>query len=494
MSSLATNSLKYVGLVWLISGPLGVILGWVLFRTDLWVRPFWVSFFIVAMFLPLPTYSVAWQGLLGETNSRWDQGILAAAWVQGMAALPWVTCLAGVAWKLVPREVEEESLTFVSPFKGILRISIRWVMPTFLMVILHIGVTSANEITITDLMIVRTFAEEVYTQHVSSDLNGLNRAVQVSLPACVLVTLALLWYARRWHGGVFARQSSIHQNYQFALGKWQTFVVTGVALVCVVFFGLPLFKIVSLAGGEGTPRGFSLAGFSKEMGQILRLHMGSFFASLGTSLILGVIATGIALGLCLTLGKNRVGRAVAFVGCGLLWSLPSPILGLGLKWTIELGMDVEEMLLATGGPIRLFFYDLPTPLPVIYAQMLKVFPLAMGYLWLVYRETPVALIEESHLLGFTPLQRFWHIERPRLQKPALLCVVLGAALSLAELSTSKMVQVPGQQTFIQTTFDQMHYGTTSTVAGLSLMPVVLGGVILPILLWFAKPPKVPQTR
>ena len=56
-----------------------------------------------------------------------------------------------------------------------------------------------------------------------------------------------------------------------------------------------------------------------------------------------------------------------------------------------------------------------------------------------------------------------------------------AALALGELAASKLVQVPGRQTFAQELFNQMHYGATATTAALAivqLMPAIAAWLIL----------------
>jgi ABC-type Fe3+ transport system permease subunit len=480
---LARTSLEYVALVWLFCGPIGLGLAWILFRTDLLGRKFFLYCFLLGLFIPLPIYAIAWQGLLSETKSRWDQGMISAAWIQAMAALPWVVCLTGLAWKFVPRSIEEEALLFTSITQMILRISLHWVLLSFLMVLFHVGITAFGEIAITDLMLVRTFAEEVYTQFVASDYLGLNRAVQVSLPPCVIISLGLMVYIRYWNQTVLNRVGQSMGNPVYSCGRFQ-YLAFGLTFFMILFFlGLPLAKLIHLTGGGETPRGFSIEGFFHEMVRIIRLHFDRFLASLMTSLLVGLLTTFFALGVCLAINSHRGLQMVIFLSCAFLWSLPSPILGVGLKGAIEWGMDTEEFLFGTRGPIRVFLYEIPTPLPTIYAQMLKVFPPILGYLYLVHRNRSIELTTEGKLLGLSRWAFFRHIDWPILKSPALLGLLLGTALSMSELSTSKLVQVPGQQTFVQIIFDQMHYGATSTVSGLALIPICFWALILP-LLWY----------
>jgi len=51
-------------------------------------------------------------------------------------------------------------------------------------------------------------------------------------------------------------------------------------------------------------------------------------------------------------------------------------------------------------------------------------------------------------------------------------VIAVAALSLGEVSASKLVNPPSRGAFVLRLFDQMHYGAETTVAALALMPLV----------------------
>jgi ABC-type Fe3+ transport system permease subunit len=55
-------------------------------------------------------------------------------------------------------------------------------------------------------------------------------------------------------------------------------------------------------------------------------------------------------------------------------------------------------------------------------------------------------------------------------------VAVVSGLVLGEVSASKLVAPPGYRTYILDLFDQMHYGTEATVAGLALILIVVVGL------------------
>src|SRR5262249_15380746 len=145
---------------------------------------------ILTLFVPLPLFASGWQAALGSggwlpvavwstpppddpdvsptgpTWKPWAQGIEAAVWVHAVAALPWVVLLVGQGLCWVERELEEDALTAAGPGRVLLRVSLRRSAAAVGAAALWVALLTATEITVTDMMRVRTFAEEVYNQFV----------------------------------------------------------------------------------------------------------------------------------------------------------------------------------------------------------------------------------------------------------------------------------------------------------------------------------------
>jgi ABC-type Fe3+ transport system permease subunit len=154
-----------------------------------------------------------------------------------------------------------------------------------------------------------------------------------------------------------------------------------------------------------------------------------------------------------------------------IWALSGPLIGIGLKQTIALLLDWIPVY-----PVAVALYYGPSPLPALWAHLLRFFPCAVAMLWPIVRLLPPELHEAAQVDGARPRQELWHVVLP-LTAPA--CVRAGLAvaiLSLGELSAGKLVATPGSQTFAHEVFTQMHYGVTNDLAALCL--VLLGIVVL----------------
>jgi ABC-type Fe3+ transport system permease subunit len=89
------------------------------------------------------------------------------------------------------------------------------------------------------------------------------------------------------------------------------------------------------------------------------------------------------------------------------------------------------------------------------------------------RDVPRDLREAARVDGATSWQEFRAVGWPAVRRSWGTAVLVVAALAMGELSTSKVVQVPGRQTFVQELFNQMHYAATATTASLALVQLGL---------------------
>ncbi len=158
----------------------------------------------------------------------------------------------------------------------------------------------------------------------------------------------------------------------------------------------------------------------------------------------------------------------------LVWTISGPVIGLGLKDAINQLMDLEERL--PGGGLNLarrLLYDGPSPLPIIWADLIRFLPCAAALLWPMIRLVPRELFEAARTDGASAWQELRHVVWPLLWPSYLRAALAVAALSLGELSASKLVETPGDQTFAHEIFTQMHYGVTNHLAAMCLWLLAL---------------------
>ncbi len=474
---LAQHTFALLILTLLFAFPPGFVLALLLQRTNLPGRNIIHTLVLVGLFVPLPLVISAWQAVGGDLAQQWNQGVWWAAFVHAVTALPWVVWLVGLGLARVEPELEEEALTATTPFKVLLRVSIPRAKAAIQLAVLWIVLQTIGEIAVTDMANVRTFAEEIYTQYVVGGPEAQARAVIVSLPVTVLGILGCGFVLRQWH-----RETTISRwkiaPLMVELGRWRwllSVLVVGGVLVCV---GVPLFALIRQAGGHHSG-GWSAVRFKVEMLRALKLNAGMLGESLCWSIATGCLATLLAT-LAGWLALERLAfRRFLFLLVVILWAVPGPVLGFGLKEAINRLMDIEDVLLGFSDlrPARALLYEWSTPLPVLWAHLARLFPFAVALLWPALQAIPRDLRDLARVDGAGLWAEFRHVIWPHVRRVVPLAIIAVTALALGELSTSKLVQVPGRQTFAQELFKEMHYGVTTTTAALALVELGMVGVI-----------------
>src|SRR5205807_285219 len=105
--------------------------------------------------------------------------------------------------------------------------------------------------------------------------------------------------------------------------------------------------------------------------------------SLALAGVAGGVTAALALLTCwLALGA-RWFHALALLLVAAAWSLPGPIVGLGLKGAISALLPA-----ARGGFVERVLYLGPSPVPALWAYLLRFFPCAVAVLWPVVRLLP----------------------------------------------------------------------------------------------------------
>jgi iron(III) transport system permease protein len=500
--TLAQNTLGLVGGTLALALPAGIVGAILLYRTDLPLRRPLRFLTLLSLFVPLPLFTSAWQAALGTGGwlpvglwntaaagdpdvaptgtvwKPWAQGLGAAIWVHAVAALPWVVLLVGQGLLWVERELEEDQLTLVPPWLVFWRVTLPRARAAVLAAATWVALLALTEITVTDMMQVRTFAEEVYTQLVV-DLEAVPRAVAVSLPAVVLSWAVVLWATRRWEADLPARQTLDAPPLLYPLGRARGPLLVLVLGAVVILAGVPLASLIWKAGLAGRPQAWSAAVAGHHLAITFRVRGTLVVESFVESAVAGALIAGLGWLVCWLAVGSRWFRIGAFGLAAALWALPAPVIGLGLKEAIGRLMQ----LLPFPALAEALYYG-PSPLPVLWADLVRFFPFALALLWPVVRLVPQELRDAARVAGARPLQEFRWVVAPVTRAAYLRAALAVAVLSLGELGAGKIVETPGSQTFAHEVFTQMHYGVSNDLAALCLVLlalVLIGGGLVGLL-------------
>jgi iron(III) transport system permease protein len=508
LRELAVTTALLVGGVLLLDLPAGVLLAALLYRSDLPGRRVLRVLVVLALFVPLPLAASAWQAALGTTGwlplavwstppqangggmpwKPWAQGPLPAVWVHALAGLPWLTWIAGQGLRRVERELEEDALLSAGPWTVFWHVTLPRSRAAIVAAALWVGLQTANEITVSDMMAVRTFAEEVYLQFVRPEVHPdwgarllVARATAVSVPLVVLTVVLVWWAAWRWQRTLPPLESVAPPLCLLRLGRGRWPCLFTLLLAAALLLGVPLASLVWKAGLTGSPEGWSATAFRAHLAGVLPVHGRLMADSLLVALAAGLLAAALALVSCwLALDSIRFRLGVLAL-MAVAWAMPGPLVGIGLKETIHLLLDGEEAVTAALGgsrllPLKAGLYEGPSLLPVIWAVLVRFYPYATAILWPAVRMVPRELRDLARVDGALPAQELARLIAPLAAAATLQAFLAVAVLSLGELSAGKLVETPGGRTFAHAIFEQMHYGVTNRLAALCLFLLALAAV------------------
>lgn len=503
LASLAGNTLGLVLGTLALALPAGTFAAIILYRTDLPGRSTFRFLTILTLFVPLPLLVTAWQSAvgaggwlsinrwiqvtpddpdltpLGSVWKPWVQGIPAAIWIHTVASIPWVILIVGIGLRWVERELEEDALLSAGPWRVLWHVTLPRCRTAFWAAGLWVGLQTATEISATDMMQVRTFAEEVYTQLVGGGPSAIAGSVAVAAPALALTWLLVAIVAGRLGQRLPPLENLTKAPLQFHLGvsRWPCFfgVVAGVMLLV----GVPVASLIWRTGLAGSPPTWSLPTFERYLIRAFHSHVWIILRSLGAAGVAGVLTAFLALLACWLAAESRRFQWTCLTILAAAWALPGPVVGFGLKDAIQDLLDkVNASSLGGDLAARALWYG-PSPVPILWIYLIRFFPFAMAMLWPVIRLMPREFMESARLDGARPDQEFRHVIFPLSRGACLLTALAVTVLCLGEISASKLVETPGWDTLVHVIFDRMHYGVGNDLAALCLVlliVVLIGGM------------------
>jgi iron(III) transport system permease protein len=461
---LALETVRLVAATEALVLPVGIVLALLLFRTDVWGRSLLLGILGMTLFIPLPLHATAWLGALGNAGRMQAIGIrpiLVGRWgaviIHALAALPWVVWLAGVGFRTVEPELEESAELDMPAWQVLFRVTLRRGVGALAAAAVVVAVLTAGDMTVTDLLQVRTYAEEAYVQFTLGE--GPADAAIVSIPPLIVLGSAVLLVARSLERVDPARlASAFARAKQWQLGRWR--VPLGGLMVLLIgnVMALPLYSLIWRAGrvggraALGQPPTWSWHG----LWGTLRFAALESWEPLESSLALALIAATVTVILAWALAwvsrSSRIWQGLVLATLALTLATPGPVAGMALK------------LAYLSFPA---IYD--TEAVVVLAQTAHCLPFALLVLWPALRTLPSESLESAALDGYGPWGQVWRVVLPLTRRAALAAWCVAFVLGLGELPATNLVQPPGVTTITVRIWTLLHTGVESHLAGVALV-------------------------
>ncbi len=467
LARLLANTLALCLATTALTLPVGTTLAVVLFRTEFFGRRFLLAFLAFLLFLPLPILIASWQGILEIDLRRLSLerplsvGLPAAIWIQSLAVLPWAIFLIGVGLSWVEPEIEEEAAQVVSPWRVLLFVTLPRARASLLAAGLFVFLQSAGEIAVTDMCQVATLADEAHMQFTQGNQAGLARTLMVASPVLLIAWIVVLAAIGTIEKALPPLAAPTRLASLLALGSpWPR---GGFAWGCVALLCVPLLGLIWKLGAVGHPARWSFASAKLYLASEATVMGRALLQSLATSFAAGLLGAIAALFCCWLARDQRWFRVLLFGVASAIWVLPGPIVGIALANAIQLIVRLPD------GPWTWLLYRHPSPVPIVWAQSMRAFPVAVVLLWPMVRLIPDAWFEEAKLSGYGPLGLFRQVVWPASRPALFFAGCMSIALCIGEIGASARVETTGWEAFTKILFDRLHNAVDNSFAALAIL-------------------------
>jgi iron(III) transport system permease protein len=443
-SILAVRSVGLALAVSLTCIVIGVVVAWLITRTDLQVRPAWLI--VAALPLAIPSYVMAFTWVAAFPRL---EGAIASWFIMVMACTPYVVLpVAAVLMRLDPAGMDVARTLGFSQTRAFVKTVVPQVLPAAAAGGLLVALYTLSEFGVVSLLRFDTFTRVIYNSYRAS----FDRTTAAVL-AVVLVALALLFVAaERWVRGKHRRwrtaQGVARDAQPVRLGSWRNVALLGVIALYSLSVLFPLGMLGVLVT-RGSP-GFDVVEWLTSIGSTVAASLTGAVIALALAIPVGVLAARYRDRLTKTV------ETVAFLG----FALPGVTVGLSL---VFFGINVAPALYQTVAMLG-FGYA------VLFLSN------AIGSVRSAVAQVPPALESVGRTLGLGPGRTFGRITLPLVSPGVVAGAVLVLLAAMKELPATLMLRPTGMDTLATELWTRTAIAQYAEAAPYALSLVLLAAV------------------
>lgn len=465
----------------LVAVPLGTLLAFLLVRTDVPARRFWLASFVVLLFVPLYLQTAGWDAGFGRMGwqggpgqATWLAGPTAAVWIHGMAGLPWVVLIVAAGLASVDGESEEAALLAGSGWQVLRHVTLRRVTGAIALAVVWMLVTTATESIVTDIYALDTFARKLFVATTGLD-QGLYIA-EVALGVCIISLLVLLGLTVMTQHAAIERTGADRRPPRFRLKRFRLLALLLIVLVLTVAVAVPIANLVHQAGEESRADGTRMVRTwsAARFGETMELTFREFAKALGWTAVISAAAATLAcvagLPLAWLARRESVWSAPATAGILAGLAVPSPLIAEAVIWLLN----------RDSPPLAGWLYSRSILAPTLVTAV-RGLPAVAIVMWFAFRSIATDQLDTAKIDGAGGLRRFWSVAVPQSVLPLAVGWLISFAIAAGDVTASILVRPPGIDTVAVRVFEMLHAGVDDKVAGLCLVSAIgytaVGGAI-----------------
>lgn len=439
----------------LVAVLLGIVWGLIMFKIRWPGRAFAASITVILACTPSYVIASALFSIIGiEAHFG---SVIVVGIVQGLTYVAIASLVIGVGLLWSDPEVEEAALLDCAPHQVLWRISLPRAAWSIIVAATAVFVLAITDYSIPDILIVDTFAREIFTQF---QLRG--ERVQpflVTLPVMALIAM-LFWLLKLRLGSRALTLLQQHHRQPF-LPTCRPLVTVVCWLLTAALTGGAALAFVQLMRPLRSWQHFieTYASFAGDWPRTVAV-------TAATAVVCAVLAPGLAW---IMLRGNRL-RYLVSLTILMLIAVPAPALGMAAIWysnrtTPPTLMAILERVGLQQDPFDLLYFSSIKYVPVLTLRFL---PFALLAVLPAIQRVPRQLEESARLEGATWTRILTRIYWPEAAVNVILAAVIVMILSIGELDCSYLVAPPGKPLLAVRFYTFVHYGLDDQVATLCL--------------------------
>ena len=368
----------------------------------------------------------------------------------------------------------------LDPFAVSFRVTLRRSLGSIAAAALAIAVLVGGDMTVTDKLLIRTFAEEAYVQAARNLSSGPAAIVVTALPPLLVLGPLIAWASYALSKVDPARIASANERCRiWSFGRARLFLGAIAMSIAVGFLGLPIIGLVWRAGRLGGSR------YHWKWSTFFKLTREAWFELVGAPRVPFLQASRPFWRFDSLLETTAVWSAVAALATTLIarwlaWRARGP----GV-WRAIL-VAISAILLAAPGPVAglalvLGYRNIPmvysTPIVLVFSNMLRTLPYALLILWPALRSVPNEHLETATLEGLDSFSLASRVVFPLTKGSAFAAFFVCFALALGELPASSIVELPGAETISKRIWQLLHTGVEARLSALALVLLAIAATV-----------------
>jgi iron(III) transport system permease protein len=478
--TLLRHSFVLALLTTLLAMSVGLPLGILLAKTDLYLRRLFAVLFTIPLLTPPYFGAVSWFGILGreglvaqvlgatmsEVTSSWLFGLAGCVLVLFSTFMPIVMLLTMTCLKTISPRLEEAG-RLVSQWPLVLvGITVPLILPGLLLAALLVFLLTIGEFGVPAFLRYSVFPVESFTQF--SAFYNFGAATAVAVPLAVITFLALVMER------AFLRERTYQlrpapdgeQALLIRLGTSRVWFSALVGVLCFIIVVLPLGVLVS--------QSWSIRAYVEAVsraGDSLLRSLG--FAVVGATVL---TTTGFLSGYLIHTRALPFWRSVDSLTL-FLFALPSTVIGIGLVslWN---------------RPLTNFVYATPAIILLGYLAQYAALPSRITVSTLA--QIPPSMEEAAQIVGAGWFRRLAYIVAPLAKRGLVAAWLVGYIFCLRDTGITVIVYPPGQDTLPVRIFTLMANSPQSLVAALCIIMIAATLLPLGVLAWVFKKAQNPK--